>query len=217
MAASTYTATPHQASLRISTISGDANATGEISNLAVLDIDAKHPSAHEWWAAHREQLPATWTVRTRSGGLHLWFLHAPGLRCSAGMIADGIDVRAEGGYVIAWQCVGLPVLKPVPLAPWPDWLKPPAPKRIHSIVGTQRIPDNKQASGLVRFAALAPEGERNDRLFWAACRMAEMVASGLLAPGQAEALLVCAATYAGLSEDEAIRTTRSAMATAGLV
>ena len=28
-------------------------ATGAVSNLAVLDIDAKHAEAHFWWAAHR--------------------------------------------------------------------------------------------------------------------------------------------------------------------
>jgi hypothetical protein len=68
-------------------------ATGSASNLAVLDIDAKHADAHAWWIAHRDKLPPTWTVRTRSGGLHLWFRNATDLRCSAGAIAPGVDVR----------------------------------------------------------------------------------------------------------------------------
>ena len=83
-------------------------ATGAVSDLAVLDIDAKHAEAREWWLTHRERLPITRTIRTRSGGLHLWFRHAPGLKCSAGVIAPGIDVRADGGYVIAWHAAGLP-------------------------------------------------------------------------------------------------------------
>src|SRR3954451_24903140 len=47
-------------------------ATGAVSNLAVLDIDAKHRTAHEWWAAHRAQLRPTRVLRTRSGSLRLW-------------------------------------------------------------------------------------------------------------------------------------------------
>jgi hypothetical protein len=34
--------------------------------------------------------------------LHFFFQHAPGLRCSRGLIAPGVDVRADGGYVIWW-------------------------------------------------------------------------------------------------------------------
>jgi len=53
-------------------------ATGTVSNLAVLDIDAKHAEARAWWDGHRTQLPPTRTIRTRSGGLHLWYRHVPG-------------------------------------------------------------------------------------------------------------------------------------------
>ena len=36
-------------------------ATGAVSNLAILDIDAKHAEAHSWWETHRAQLPQTRT------------------------------------------------------------------------------------------------------------------------------------------------------------
>ena len=75
-----------------------------------------------WWASHRDRLPVTRVHRTRSGGLHLVFQHAPDIRCSAGRIAPGIDVRGNGGYVIWWPATGLPVLSNAPFAPWPDWL-----------------------------------------------------------------------------------------------
>src|SRR5215831_3834523 len=52
----------------------------------VLDIDAKHPEARDWWAEHRSRLPATRTHRTRAGGLHLLFLPDPDRRCSASKI-----------------------------------------------------------------------------------------------------------------------------------
>jgi hypothetical protein len=190
-------------------------ATGTVSDLAVLDIDAKHPEAHSWWQTHRTQLPQTRTLRTRSGGLHLWFRNAQGLRCSVSMIASGVDVRATGGYVIAWHAAGLPVLRDVPLAPWPDWLSPQQGVAIQRSPEQPRVPDDRQTAALVRFVASSPAKHRNNRLFWAACRMAGMVASRLLAKSEAEAVLVHAAMHAGLSADEARKTANSGLATGG--
>jgi hypothetical protein len=188
-------------------------ATGAVSDLAVLDIDAKHREAHEWWATHRDRLLPTRTVRTRSGGLHLWYRNAPGLRCSVSGIAPGVDIRADGGYVIAWHCAGLPVLCEATLAPWPEWLRVPERLAVQRDPEPPRVPDDRQTAALVRFAATAPEKERNKRLFWAACRMAGMVASRLLGESEAQQLLVHAAMHAGLSEAEARRTVRSGLAT----
>jgi hypothetical protein len=192
-------------------------ATGIISDLAVLDLDAKHLGAHEWWADHRARLPTTRVVRSRSGGLHLWFRHPPGLRCSASAIAPGVDVRAEGGCIIAWHAAGLPVLCQTVLAPWPAWLQAPATAPAQRLAEPPRVPDDRQIAALVRCVATAPESRRNSCLFWAACRMAGMVASRLLAKSEAEALLVHAAIHAGLPEIEARRTTRSGLATGGSV
>jgi hypothetical protein len=126
----------------------------------VLDIDAKHGEAHAWWATHRDQLPPTRTVRTRSGGLHLWYRDAPGLRCNVGAIASGVDVRATGGYVIAWHVAGLPVLRETSLAPWPAWLRLPALAPSHRDREPLRVPDDRQTVALVRFVALACTGRR---------------------------------------------------------
>lgn len=95
--------------------------TGEISGLDILDIDPRHGGG-SWFAEHKHRMPITRVHRTRSGGLHLLFQHRPGLRCSAGRIAPGIDVRATGGYAIWWPAAGLPVLCEVPTAIWPNWL-----------------------------------------------------------------------------------------------
>ena len=76
-----------------------------------------------------------------------------------------------------------------------------------------RVPDDKQLAALVRFAATAPEQQRNNRLFWAACRMSGMVNSKYLGESEAERLLVAAAKHAGLPESEACKTTRSGLAT----
>jgi hypothetical protein len=53
-----------------------AVATGEPSGVVVLDLDRQHNGA-VWWRDHRDRLPATEIYRTRSGGLHLVFLHRP--------------------------------------------------------------------------------------------------------------------------------------------
>jgi hypothetical protein len=190
-------------------------AAGAVSNLAVVDIDSKHVEAHLWWEAHRALLPQTRTIRTRSGGLHLWYRDAPGLRCSVSMIAPGVDVRATGGYVIAWHAVGLAVLLDASLAPWPEWLSPKQTEAIQRATLQPRVPDDRQIAALVRFVASSPAKQRNNRLFWAACRMAAMVASRLLAKSEAQAVLVHAAMHAGLSENEAYKTANSGLATGG--
>jgi hypothetical protein len=97
-------------------------ATGAPSQISVLDIDAKHREAQEWWAANRTRLLPTRVHRTRSGGLHLVYGDYAGLKCSAAKIAKGVDVRADGGYVIWWPAAGLQVLCDGPIAPWPEWL-----------------------------------------------------------------------------------------------
>jgi hypothetical protein len=183
---------------------------GESSCFDALDIDPKHDEAAEWCKANRERFPKTRTHKTRSGGVHLLFRHAHGLRCSAGRIALGIDVRANGGYIIWWPATGLPVLRPGPLAEWPDWLlddlrrslEPPPPPRVV-------VPDMRALAQLVRLVANASEGQRNSLTFWAACRVGEMIASGLLDADSAAAVIAEAAIGAGLTRPEAERTARS--------
>lgn len=65
------------------------------------------------------------------------------------------------------------------------------------------------SDGLIRFVAASREGERNQRLFWAACRAAELGDATL------RRRLVEAARQAGLSEFEAQQTIASAFRTAG--
>jgi len=77
--------------------------TGAVSGLDVLDVDA---AGLVWLDQNYSRLPATRAHETRSGGRHLLFNHAQGLRCSAGRVATGVDVRADGGYVIWWPREG---------------------------------------------------------------------------------------------------------------
>jgi Bifunctional DNA primase/polymerase, N-terminal len=157
-------------------------ATGPASRSAVLDIDAKHSEAREWWTENRGRLPVTRTHRTRSGGLHLIYADHNGLKCSASKIARGIDVRADGGYVIWWPAVGLLVLSDAAPASWPEWLcevlapPAPAPRILHRGARHTSAPlIQSRIEGLLRFVLKAPIGERNARLYWPACRVTDMI------------------------------------------
>jgi hypothetical protein len=188
--------------------------TGEISGLDVLDIDARH-SGGSWLAEHKHRLPSTRVHRTRSGGLHLFLQHQYGMRCSAGRIAAGVDVRATGGYVIWWPAAGLPILSDMPPAAWPGWLCTQLMPRQQSRHRRVVVADQYVLKRLIQVIAGASEGERNSLTYWAACRAGEMVASGLLAADVAAVVIAEAATRAGLPRAEAERTARNCVRTNG--
>jgi hypothetical protein len=187
--------------------------TGPISGLDVLDIDPKN-GGREWYDAHRGRLPATRIHRTRSGGVHVLFKHLEGLRNSAGKVAPGIDVRAEGGYIVWWPANGREV-RDIELREWPLWLlpslmTPPVPPPPPYPKAARQITD-RAIDGVVRTVAMAPEGQRNAITYWAAHRLRECVAQGKLAEGLARDLLIEAAARAGLTSREASLTFASAM------
>ncbi|HMI88548.1 MAG TPA: bifunctional DNA primase/polymerase [Polyangiaceae bacterium] len=86
---------------------GDANIairTGAESHLAVIDIDSRH-SGHETWerlVAQNGGMPATVEALTGGAGRHVFLAH-PGrpVRSRAHALGRGVDVKADGGYVIA--------------------------------------------------------------------------------------------------------------------
>ncbi|GAN79025.1 bifunctional DNA primase/polymerase [Acidocella aminolytica] len=193
-------------------------ATGDASNVAVLDIDRQH-NGLEWWAANRNRLPATRTHRTRSGGLHLFFKHQPGLRCSTAKIAPGIDVRAEGGSIIYWPAIGLPVLCDAPPEDWPDWLTPtpkPAPppawKPIHAVnADVQRRYAEAALHNAVRRVAGTAAGSRNANLNAETYGLARFIQNGALSPAEIAKAMAHAGIAAGLDAREVQATIASAM------
>lgn len=66
--------------------------TGKISGLIVVDID--DPMADLKW------LPKTAIVQTGSGGFHYYYKYSVNFKNKA-RIKESIDIRAEGGYVLA--------------------------------------------------------------------------------------------------------------------
>jgi hypothetical protein len=127
-------------------------ATGH--GLVVLDVDPRHggdDALHELEREHGE-LPATASVVTGGGGQHYYFA-ANGLGNSTGKLGHGLDLKGEGGYVIAppslhesgrryeWD----EQAEPVPL---PGWIR----ERLTATNGAAPLPD------------VIPEGKRNAAL-----------------------------------------------------
>jgi hypothetical protein len=163
---------------------------------------------------HLFTLPETVTVLTPSGGRHIWLKGPENVVVpnSAGRLAPGIDVRGAGGYLVGPGSVTArgayrvaPGTADLPPAPCPRALlrlltPPPRP---HSLQAAEGSPE--QGHGLVQFVRAAHEGQRNTRLFWAACRAYEHGFGASLSES-----LVTAAVHAGLSEQEARATIASA-------
>ena len=83
---------------------GVAIRTGAVSGLVVLDVDPDRggdDALHEY-ERERGVLPMTPRVKTPSGGAHFYFRH-PGGRVpnSTDQLGQGLDVRGDGGYVVA--------------------------------------------------------------------------------------------------------------------
>jgi len=82
----------------------DANigiCTGSPSGLVVIDVDPRHDGDKTIMNLQREYgaLPDLFRVRTGSGW-HIYLKH-PGGFIKSRPIAPGIDVKADGGYVVA--------------------------------------------------------------------------------------------------------------------
>lgn len=78
--------------------------TGMISGITVLDIDTGPGKAGaETWAAITQEHGEAPTVSaiTGSGGFHMFYAYNSALKTAANVLGDGVDVRNDGGYVVA--------------------------------------------------------------------------------------------------------------------
>lgn len=108
--------------------------TGRVSGLVVIDIDARHGGIDSIATLEIERgtLPRTIEVVTGSGGRHLYFAHPGGTVANRVALFPGIDLRADGGCVVAPPSIHpsgrrytwVPAREPdeAPLAPLPLWL-----------------------------------------------------------------------------------------------
>ena len=213
-------------------------ATGAGSGLVVVDVDLPRggrESLRAVLAAGRE-LPLTLWACTGGGGLHLFYASPPNVRVAntSGRLPGvaprlpGIDLRGDGGYVVAPPSVhasggryrwarraGL-----VPLPPW-VWAMPPARR-----ARPAPVPTMSEGASAYGAAALSRElervrglavGERNDGLNRAAFSLGRLVGGGELGEGLVDQALLCAALAIGLGEGEAEATIRSGLRAGALV
>jgi hypothetical protein len=117
--------------------------TGAVSGVAVLDIDRKGDK-DGFKALKRAGLHKTakapYMVDTPSGGQHVYFAHVEGLGCSTSKIANGVDVRADGGYVIAPGAI-TPHGRYAESGKTKDMTAKAFPKKLHKLAG-KRIATN---------------------------------------------------------------------------
>ena len=205
-------------------------ATGEKSGIWALDIDVKngkngYESLKELTVQYGS-LPATRAHSTPNGGEHFFFsCPKDGLPISnsTSRIAEGIDVRGTGGYVILPPSNNYAVIYDSPIAEAPEWLielarnKGKGKDKSHvvdvPVVSGEDIPKHHDLFGLNPYvqAAVTAEieklkstlaGKRNDVLNTTACKLGNFVAGGELPEDLARQLLTEAGEYCGLDEEE---------------
>lgn len=117
----------------------DANigiCTGKASEILVIDIDIKHDGDKTLQELENEhgKLPLTPKVISGGGGSHYYFKYPDNVDHikSRSNIAQGIDVRADGGYIVAppswhascncYKWIKGQSIHDIELAEIPDWL-----------------------------------------------------------------------------------------------
>lgn len=198
-----------------------AVATGEINGIVVLDVD--HPTGTESlrriFELEHEPFEPTPMVRSGGGGAHYYFIRPLGpLKNSAGKVAPGIDIRSDGGSIIAppsihssgrryeWVrspaefCYGIVMPAPMPL-----WLRSSAEPRQRP---TLRAPRHFESTGTVildmeeRELRAAKPGTRNHALNRAAFVFGQFIAAGKIDETEARSRLLQAGLAIGLGELE---------------
>ncbi|MFG2831145.1 bifunctional DNA primase/polymerase [Streptomyces sp. NPDC048434] len=220
-------------------------ATGP-SRLVVIDLDtAKSPEdlPPATWAApgvaggegvlavlcerHGQPYPAdTHTIRTGSGGTHLYF-SAPegaGLRNTAGALGWKIDTRANGGYVVGAGSIAASrryaTVHDTAPASLPEWLlgmlRPqplPPQKPVTVALTTDRHGKWLKAAVDGELARVMDSAahEHNNALYIASVALGQLVKGGELTETEVTGWLLAAALQVGQGEREALRTIASGL------
>lgn len=214
--------------------------TGADSGFFVIDADT--PEGHDkdgvgtlrGWIEDHGPLPDTIEATTPSGGWHVYFRWPDDLeiRNSESKLASGIDVRGEGGMVLA-----PPTIKPgtgkayrwknppgfFDLGDCPKWLldkirAAQAPKLSERAIssgglqidtGTATAWAEKALRDELAKLFAAPEGQRNGALNSCAFNLGQIVAGGELTEATVKARLSAAAAGIGLEPGEIAATIES--------
>ncbi len=165
---------------------GICTGAGTARGLLVVDVDPRHAGdvGLDEFEHQHGRLPPTVEACTGGGGRHLLFAYDPAtgrVPCSASKLGPGVDVRADGGLIVAppsmhpsgraygWELSSDPAEVPVVDAP-------PSLLRACRAPSSQRVGVREGARQIVRVVGeTIREGGRNEELF--------RIASGLRARG----------------------------------
>lgn len=138
-------------------------AAGPGSGIWVIDLDLDSDEGLDGFAEFsslargKEPIPKTVMVNTPRGGRHYWFKWPDGgnVGNSASVLAPGIDVRGEGGFVVA-----PPSEKPG--VGFYQYVKDHAPWEVEVAQAPAWLLEKVRESGLRRTASVAPAAESAD-------------------------------------------------------
>jgi putative DNA primase/helicase len=188
--------------------------TGAVSKLWVLDADVDKKTGECVGEATLERFGVgthPHRVETPSGGAHYIFRWQPSLpRCSVKSLA-GVDVRGEGGYIIAWDIGVLIAARNDPALPLPPEAVI-ASLRPRTRNGAADTRDRTILEDELAKVRAAKEGTRRDTLNKAAFRSGQLFPNGVLNEAEVEAALIEAGLSTGLPEEEVRRTVRVGLA-----
>jgi hypothetical protein len=200
--------------------------TGGASGTVVIDVDPPGIGTMRMLVGEGV-LPRTLAAVTGRGGYHLVYAHPGGkIMSGAGKGGPGVDVKADGGYIVAAPSVHPATRRPYrwlgspgdELAPLPEFwaarlresTRPPRTAQAVSIPARGR---GGYAMAALRYeleeVLAAGEGTRNTTLHLAAWNLGQLVAGGMLAADRTENLLCQAGERIGLSPAEVLRTVAS--------
>lgn len=188
--------------------------TGAESNLVVVDWDVYKQDTTAWPLG--PTFPHTYTTATPKDGRHFYFTH-PGYPVwnTAGQVAPFVDVRGDGGMVVAYDCV-----VDLPVAPFPEEFAvrrehkmreaiPPAAPYAGEDDGLQLAVDLLEL--YAKDVLAAAEGTLNNTLYQRAADAYKMVAAGELKAETVHHLMLTVAVAAGHPREGALRTISSAL------
>lgn len=77
--------------------------TGKASGALAIDVDPRHGGETQLLKLQEQHgaLPPTLTSKTGGGGVHYFFRYEANVPNSTAKVAAGIDVKSDGGYVVA--------------------------------------------------------------------------------------------------------------------
>lgn len=208
--------------------------TGPKSGILVVEADTQAGHGVDGVAnlkaltAEHGDLPDTIEAESPSGSWHLYFRYPVGMTIgnSASLVAPGVDVRGDGGMVVA-----PPSVKPGNPRPY-RWINPPGffdladcPEWLLNLCTRPKLSERaavpfridtggnawaeKALAGELAALLSAPTGKRNEALNASAFNLAQIVAGGSLAEDMVKARLQAAAGAIGLEPGEIAATITS--------